>query len=77
MEDEEGSDSITIGLDDSDVEEIDKVEVKSALKELAELKCKEAKCISCLAEAVPNMRESEVVIVTDKNTGTGTPQMCL
>ena len=42
VEDEAGSDCVTIGLDDSDVKDIDKVEVKSMLKELAELKHKEA-----------------------------------
>ena len=48
VEDEEGSDCITLGLDDSDVEEIDKAEVKSVLKELAEFKCKEAQCVSII-----------------------------
>ena len=42
VEDEEGSDCIPLGLEGLDVEEIDKAEVKSVLKELAELKCKEA-----------------------------------
>ena len=55
VEDEDRSDCFTIGLEDSDIEEIDKTKVKSVLKELAELKCKEAQCIDCLAEAVPNM----------------------
>ena len=60
MEDEEGSDCITIWLDDSDVEEIDKVE------ELAELRHKEADCIDRLAQAVPEMRDNELVIVSEK-----------
>ena len=68
VEDEEGSDCITLGLEDSDVEEINKAEVKSVLKELAELKSREAECIDHLAEAVPDMRESEVVIISFKNS---------
>ena len=38
VEDEDRSDCFTIGSEDSDIEEIDKVEVKSILKELADLK---------------------------------------
>ena len=53
-------------MEDSDFEEIDKAEVKSVLKELAEIKHKEAQCIDHLAEVVPNKRESEVVIITEK-----------
>ena len=38
IKDEDGSDCFTIGSEDSDIEEIDKVKVKSILKELADLK---------------------------------------
>ena len=69
VEDKEGFDCITLGSEDSDFMEIDKAEVKSVLKELTELKHTEAECIDCLAEAVPDMRESEVVIVTEKIQG--------
>ena len=33
---------------------------------MAELKHKEAQCIDCLAEAVPNMCKSEIIIMTEK-----------
>ena len=55
VEDEGRSDCFTIGSEDSDIEEIDRTKVKSVLKERAELKHKEAQCIDCLAEAVPDM----------------------
>ena len=55
VEDEDWSDCVTIGSEDSDIEEIDKVEVKCILKELADLKQKEADCINKLAQAVPEM----------------------
>ena len=74
VEDEEGSDCITLGSEDSDVEEIDKTEVKSVLKELTELKRKEAECINHLAEAVSDMRESKVVIITEKIQGKELPR---
>ena len=45
------------------------------LKELAELKCKEAECIDHLAEAVPDMRESKVVIITEKIQGEDSPDV--
>ena len=61
-------------MEDSDAKEIDKAEVKSVLKELAELKHREAECINCLAEAVPHMRESEVVIVSEKIQGEELPR---
>ena len=38
VEDEDQSDCVTLGSEDSDIEEIDRVEVKSILKELADLK---------------------------------------
>ena len=66
VEDEDQSDCVTIGSEDSDIEEIAKVKVKSILKELADLKWKEADCIDKLAQAVPEMRDSEVVIISEK-----------
>ena len=69
MEDEEGSDCITLGSDDLDVEEINKDEVKTVLKELAELRRKEADRIDRLAQAVPEMRDNELVIVSEKMQG--------
>ena len=50
----------------SDLEEIDKVEVQNVLKELADLKRREADCIDKLVAAVPEMRDSEVVVVAEK-----------
>ena len=50
----------------SDLEEIDKVEVQNVLEELADLKRREADCIDKLVAAVPEMRDSEVVVVTEK-----------
>ena len=50
----------------SGLEEIDRVEVQDVLKELAELKRKEADCLEKLVTAVPEMRDSEVLIVVEK-----------
>ena len=50
----------------SDLEEIDKVEVQNVLKELADLKRREADCIDKLVAAVPEMRDREVVVVAEK-----------
>ena len=58
----------------SDLEEIDKVEVQNVLKELADLKRREADCIDKLVAAVPEMRDSEVVVVAEKVRGTKLPQ---
>ena len=69
----EEEDCETIGTD-SDVEEINKEEVRSILKELVELKRKEAECFDCLAKAVPDMQDNEVVIVAEKVRGTELPQ---
>ena len=69
----EEEDCETIGTD-SDVEEINKEEVRSILKELAELKCKEAECFDRLAKAVPDMQDNEVVIVVEKIRGMELPQ---
>ena len=58
----------------SDLEEIDKVEVQNVLKELADLKRREADCIDKLVAAVPEMRDSEVVVVAEKVRGPKLPQ---
>ena len=55
-ENEEQSDCETIGSD-SDIEEINKTEVRDILKELAELRRKEAECFDKLAQAVPDMQD--------------------
>ena len=73
-EGEDQSDCVTIGSEDSDIEEIDKVEVKSILKELADLKWKEADCLDKLAQAVPEMQDSEVVVISEKMQGMGLPK---
>ena len=39
------------------------------MKELADLKWKEADCIDKLAQAVPEMPDSEVVIISEKMQG--------
>ena len=69
VEDEDRSDCVTIGPEDSDKEEIDKDEVRDTLKELADLKRKEADCLDQLAQVVPEMRDSEVVVVSEKVRG--------
>ena len=66
QEDEEASDCLTIGSSNSDIEEIRKPEVKAILKELTELKHKEAECYDKLADALPDMTDSEVVLVGEK-----------
>ena len=72
-ESEEQSDCETIGSD-SDIEEINKTEVHNILKELAELKRKEAECFDRLAQAVPDMQDNEVVVVAKKVRGSELPQ---
>ena len=74
VEDEDRLDCVTIGSEDSNIEEIDKDEVRDTLKELADLKRKEAECLDKLAQAVPEMRDSEVVMVSEKVRGTDFPQ---
>ena len=74
IEDEDRSDCVTIGSEDSNIEEIDKDEVRDTLKELADLKRKEAECLDKLVQAVPEMRDSEVVVVSEKVRGTDLPQ---
>ena len=74
VEDEDRSDCVTIGLEDSNIEEIDKDEVRDTLKELAHLKRKEAQCLDKLAQAVPEMRDSKVVVVSEKVRRMDLPQ---
>ena len=57
-----------------DLEEIDKVEVQNVLKELADLKRREVDCIDKLVAAAPEMRDSEVIVVTEKVRGSELPQ---
>ena len=73
MKENEEEDCETIGTD-SDVEEINKEEVRNVLKELAGLKRREAECYKRLAKAVPDMQENEVVIAAEKVRGTELPQ---
>ena len=70
---DEEEDCETIGTD-SDVEEINKEEVQNILKELAELKQKETDCIDKLVTAIPEMRDSEVVVMAEKVRGPELPQ---
>ena len=63
----------TIGTD-FDIEEVNKEEVRSVLKELAGLKCREAECYEHLAKAVLDMQENEVVVVAEKVRETELPQ---
>ena len=72
-ESEEQSDCETIGIE-SDIEEIDKIKVRNILKELAELKRKEAECFDKLAKAIPDMQDNEVVVVAEKVRGSELPQ---
>ena len=72
-ENKEQSDCETIGTK-SDIEEINKTEVRDILKELAGLKRKEAECFDKLAKAVPDMQDNEVVIVAEKVRGSELPQ---
>ena len=44
------------------------------LKELAELKRKEADCIDKLVTAIPEMRDSEAVVMAEKVRGPELPQ---
>ena len=70
---DEEEDCETIGTD-SDMEEINKEEVRGILKELAGLRRKEAECFDRLAKAIPDMQDNEVVIVAEKIRGTELPQ---
>ena len=73
VKENEEEDCETIGTD-SDVEEINKEEVRNVLKELADLKRKEAECYEHLAKAVLDMQENEVVIMAEKVKGTELPK---
>ena len=72
-ESEEQSDCETIGSD-SDIEEINKTEVRNILKELAGLRRKEAECFDRLAQAVPDMQDNKVIILAEKVRGSELPQ---
>ena len=72
-ESEEQSDCETIGSE-SDIEGINKTEVHDILKELAELRRKEAECFDKLAQAIPDMQDNEVVILAEKVKGSELPQ---
>ena len=72
-ENEEQSDCKTIGSI-SDIEEINKIEVRDILKELAELRRKEAECFDKLAQAVLDMQDNEVVILAEKVKGSELPR---
>ena len=72
-ESEEQSNCETIGSK-SDIEEINKTEVRDILKELAEFRRKEAKCFDKLAQAVLDMQDNEVVILAEKVKGSELPQ---
>ena len=74
VEDENRSDCITVGLDDFNVEEINKVEVRDILKDLADLKRQEDECLDKLSEAVPDMKDSDVTIFVEKVWGDGLPK---
>ena len=73
IKENEEEDCETIGSE-LDIEEIDKTKVRNILKELAELKRKEVECFDKLARAVPDMRDSEVVVVAKKVRGSKLPQ---
>ena len=74
IEDEDRSDCIALGSEDSDVEEINKVKVRDILKNLANLKRQEAECLDKLSEAVPNMRDSDVTVLAEKVHGGELPK---
>ena len=73
VKENEEEDCETIGTD-SDVEEINKEEVRNVLKELADLKHKEAECYERLAKAVLDMQENEVVIMAERVKGMELPK---
>ena len=64
-EDEDAPDCISIGSEDTDVE-IQKPKVKAILKELADIKRKEADCYEQLAAAIPGMTDEEVTEVGER-----------
>ena len=73
IKENEEEDCETIGSE-SDIEEIDKTKVRNILTELAELKRKEAECFDKLARAMPDMWDSEVVVVAKNVRGSKLPQ---
>ena len=73
IKDSEEEDCETIATD-SDIEEINREEVKGILKELVGLKQREAECYERLVKAVPDMRESEVVVVAERVRGAELPE---
>ena len=64
-EDEDAPESVSIGSEDTDVE-IQKPEVKAILKELADIKRKEADYYERLAAAIPRMTDEEVTEVGER-----------
>ena len=64
-EDEDVPECVSIGSEDMDVE-IQKPEVKAILKELADIKRKEADCYERLAAAIPWMSDEEVTEVGER-----------
>ena len=64
-EDEDVPDRISIGSEDTDVE-IQKPKVKAILKELADIKRKEADCYEQFAAAIPGMTDEEVTEVGER-----------
>ena len=77
VENEDRLDGVTIRLEDSNIEEIDKDEVRDTLKELADLKRKDTECLDKLAQVVPQMRDSKVVMVSEKVRGTDLLNVCM
>ena len=61
-EDEDAPECVSIGSEDMDME-IQRPEVKAILKELADIKRKEADCYERLAAAIPRMTDEEVTEV--------------
>ena len=64
-EDEDAPDCISIGNEDTDVE-IQKPKVKAILKDLADIKRKEADCYEWLMAAIPRMTDEEVTEVGER-----------
>ena len=64
-EDKDAPECISIGSEDMDVE-IQRPEVEAILKELADIKRKEADCYEWLAAAIPRMTDKEVTEVGER-----------
>ena len=76
-EDEDAPECVSIGSEDTDME-IQRPKVKAILKELADIKRKEADCYERLAAAIPRMTDEEVTEVGERvrlsrNQGTSEP----